>query len=101
MRKSSATIIFRLLTLSATIPPTGDSSTMGRKAQAVTAPYSAEEPVLFNRYSGSAKRSAALPNREIIWPMTTSVKSFENNFCFITYTSMFSLYIPHDGMYKC
>ena len=45
VKRSSTTMIFRLFTLSATIPPTGDISMAGMKAQAVTAPYSAEEPV--------------------------------------------------------
>ena len=52
----------------------------GTKAQAVTVPYRADDPVRFNRYRGSANRMVALPNREIIWPMTTNVKSFENSF---------------------
>ena len=75
VKKSSSTMIFLLFTRSARIPPTGDSSRAGRKAHAVTVPYRAEEPVRFNRYSGSANRMVALPNRDIIWPMTTRVKS--------------------------
>ena len=81
--KSSITIMFLLLTLSAIIPPTGDSRMDGIKAQAVTAPYRAEEPVRFRRYKGNANLTVALPKREMIWPMTTRVKSFVNSFsCF-------------------
>lgn len=38
VKKSSATIIFRLFTLSATMPPMGESRIAGIKAQAVTVP---------------------------------------------------------------
>ena len=45
VKKSSITIIFRLFTRSATIPPTGDNTIAGINAQAVTVPNSAEDPV--------------------------------------------------------
>ena len=83
VKKSSATMIFLLFTLSATMPPMGDSKMAGTKAQAVTVPYRADDPVRFSRYRGSANRMVALPNRETIWPITTSVKSLENSFSFI------------------
>ena len=34
-------------------------------------------------YNGNANLIVAFPNKEIIWPMTTNVKSFENSFWFI------------------
>jgi hypothetical protein len=74
------TITFLLLTLSATMPPTGESRIAGMTAHAVTVPKTADDPVSFKRYSGIANRSAALPNKDIICPMTTSIKSLENNF---------------------
>lgn len=43
------TIIFLLFTLSAISPPIGDNRIVGIKAQAVTVPYSADEPVRFNK----------------------------------------------------
>jgi hypothetical protein len=43
--KSSTTMMLRLFTLSATIPPTGESTTMGRKLPAETSPSSVGEPV--------------------------------------------------------
>ena len=61
------------------MPPIGESRIEGRKAHAVTVPYSAEEPVRFNKYKGNANRNVAFPNKEMICPMTTKIKSFENN----------------------
>ena len=78
-------MILRLLILSAIMPPTGETRTEGIKAQAVTVPKSAAEPVRFIRYSGSANRIVALPNSEIIWPITTSVKSLVKSFLFIIF----------------
>ena len=83
VKKSKITIIFLLFTLSAIIPPTGDSRMAGIKAHAVTVPYSVDEPVRFNKYNGNANLIAALPNKDIICPIMTNMKSFENNFCSI------------------
>ena len=78
VEKSSATMIFRLFTRSATTPPMGEHSTAGRNAAAPTAPNSPADPVCRSRYSGNAKRKMALPKREMICPMTTRVKSRRN-----------------------
>ncbi len=80
VKKSSMTMTFLLFTRSATMPPTGESRIAGMIAHAVTVPKTADDPVSFKRYSGSANRRAALPNREMICPITTNVKSLENNF---------------------
>ena len=45
------------------------------KAAAPTAPSRAGDPVCRSRYRGRAKRRMALPNREMICPITTRVKS--------------------------
>ncbi|GAA0678813.1 hypothetical protein GCM10008903_08470 [Clostridium cadaveris] len=49
VKKSRATIIFRLFTLSAKIPPKNDRTIIGRKEHAVTIPKIAPEPVSLNR----------------------------------------------------
>ena len=43
------------------------------------------QPVSRNRYSGKANRKIALPKREIIWPITTRVKSRLKSFVCIKY----------------
>ncbi len=45
VKKSSATMIFRLFTLSAKIPPKNERKIMGRKEDAVTIPKRDAEPV--------------------------------------------------------
>ena len=65
------------------MPPTGDSRIDGMNAHAITVPYSADDPVRFSKYKGSANLNVALPNREMICPMTTNVKSLEKSFCSI------------------
>ena len=80
VKKSNITMTFLLLTLSATMPPTGDNIIDGIKAHAITVPYSADDPVRFSRYKGSANLNVAFPNSEMICPITTNVKSFEKSF---------------------
>ncbi len=86
LEKSSATMMFRLFTRSATTPPMGEHSTAGINAAAPTAPNRAGDCVCRSRYSGRAKRRMALPNREMTCPMTTRVKSRRNRgvlFCIL------------------
>ena len=80
VEKSSPTIMLRLFTRSASTPPTIERMTIGAKEQAVTIPNSVEDPVSRNKYSGRANRKMALPKREMIWPITTRVKSAKK-FC--------------------
>ena len=75
VEKSSPTIMLRLFTRSASTPPIIERMTIGAKEQAVTTPNSVEEPVSRNKYNGRANRKMALPKREMIWPITTRVKS--------------------------
>ena len=89
--KSRTTIMFLLFTRSAITPPSGDMISSGRNASADTRPYKAGDWEIFSRWSGRANLTTALPNREMICPMTTSVKSLENPFFFIIYTSIFSI----------
>ena len=67
-------MMLRLLMRSATTPPIGDITSIGIKEKVDTNPYKAAEPVIFNRWSGKTKRRTLLPNREIIWPITTKIK---------------------------
>jgi len=53
---------------------------MGRKEDAVTIPKRDAEPVSLKRYRGSANLNIALPNIEMICPITTSVKFLLNSF---------------------
>jgi hypothetical protein len=55
---------------------------IGRKEQAFTAPKRGMEPVSRSRYKGRAKWRMALPNREMICPMTTRAKSRVNRALF-------------------
>src|SRR5699024_3509833 len=85
VEKSNPNKMSRLLTRSANTPPTSERMTIGAKEQAVTTPNSVDEPVSLNRYSGKANRKMALPKREMIWPITTRVKSRLKSFVCIKY----------------
>ena len=86
------TIIFRLFTLSAIIPPIGVIRIIGINAHADTTPNNEADPVLFKRYNGNAKRNIVLPNSEIICPINTIIKFLLNNFI-LNLTSLLFFYI--------
>ena len=66
--KTASSVCLRQL--SARMPPYSVPASIGTRAAAVMAPYSAAEPVLRSRYSGSANRSAALANSVTIWQIS-------------------------------
>ena len=75
VKKSSATIIRCRGSRSASTPPRGERRTVGTMARARMLPNTAAEPVRESTCRDREKRRMALPNREMIWPMTIRVKS--------------------------
>ena len=74
---SSATMIVRRLTRSASTPPNGESRMVGTMEMASTEANTVAEPVSSSTHIDMAKRSIILPNSEIPWPATNSTKSRE------------------------
>ena len=91
--RSSSAIRRALRQRSASAPPVSIPARAGSMARAVMPPYSAAESVCRSRYSGSANRRAALPNRETICPRTIRTKVFMETSCFFIYKLLVCIYI--------
>jgi hypothetical protein len=84
-RVSKATIIFLLFTLSARIPPNGESNIVGTVEKANILANTIAEPVTSKTYIDKANFSIKFPNNELICPKTSNVKLGVNNLSFIRY----------------
>ena len=88
---SRATIIFRLLALSARMPPSGDRRMAGIVATDNIPANMAAEPVASSIYMDKASFSIKFPNKDVSCPRIRSVKFFENNFSVTAHSPLFSL----------
>ena len=96
VEKSSVTIIFLRLTLSARIPPNGESRMVGIMETARIPPNTAADPVLSSTNKERENLKMEFPNKDIIWPTTKMVKSLVNKALFFI---IFLLCYNTDGWY--
>ena len=76
---SSATMMVRRLTRSASTPPNGESRMVGTMEMASTEAKMVAEPVSSSTHIDIANRSITLPNSEMPCPATSSTKSRDSS----------------------